>query len=103
MSAGTKPENSQDTPQKTLQNAMRKPARLRFPRRLTPYVFAFYMASIMAFLMCLVITVAEFGVDEHYMENVKNAYRVAMPAAFFCVLIVRPVVARLVAWTVHPH
>ncbi|WP_321880220.1 DUF2798 domain-containing protein [Paraburkholderia bannensis] len=59
------------------------------------------MATIMAFLMCLVITFTEFGLDGHYMENVKNAYRVAMPAAFVCVLIVRPIVMRLVAWTVH--
>ncbi|SDR52137.1 Protein of unknown function [Paraburkholderia fungorum] len=77
--------------------------RIRFPTAATPYVFALYMATIMAFLMCLVITVAEFGIDVHYMENVTNAYRVAMPAAFVCVLIVRPIVARLVAWTVHPH
>ncbi|MBI6855496.1 DUF2798 domain-containing protein [Pseudomonas lijiangensis] len=78
-------------------------ARFRFPSRATPYVFAFYMATIMAFLMCLVITLAESGIDEHYMENVMNAYRVAMPAAFFCVIVVRPMVARLVAWTVHGH
>ncbi|MFJ4144394.1 DUF2798 domain-containing protein [Pseudomonas sp. NPDC089734] len=76
---------------------------IRFPKRAAPYVFAFYMSTIMAFLMCLVITAAEFGMDEHYMENVMNAYRVAMPSAFFCVMVVRPIVARLVAWTVHGH
>lgn len=78
-------------------------SRFRLPRRLTPYVFALYMATIMAFLMCLVITFAEFGVDEHYIEKVMNAYRVAMPSAFGCVLIVRPIVVRLVAWTVRAH
>ncbi|MDE1180826.1 DUF2798 domain-containing protein [Paraburkholderia sp.] len=75
--------------------------RFRFPTAATPYVFALYMATIMAFLMCLVITFAEFGLDGHYVDNVMNAYRVAMPAAFVCVLIVRPIVARLVAWSVH--
>jgi hypothetical protein len=75
-------------------------AGIRLPKRFTPYVFALYMATIMAFLMCLVITIAEFGIDAHYMENVMNAYRVAMPSAFVCVLVVRPVVARLVALTV---
>lgn len=75
-------------------------SRIRFPKPLTAYVFALYMATIMAFLMCLVITLAEFGFDDHYMKNVMSAYRVAMPAAFVCVLIVRPIVARLVAWTV---
>ncbi|MCX2898759.1 DUF2798 domain-containing protein [Pseudomonas mandelii] len=76
-------------------------SRLRLPNRASPYVFALYMATIMAFLMCLVITLAEFGLDEHYLGNVMNAYRVAMPSAFVCVLVVRPMVARLVAWTVH--
>jgi hypothetical protein len=83
--------------------AARNTSRIRFPKHATPYVFALYMATIMAFLMCLVITLAEFGLDENYMKNVMNAYRVAMPSAFFCVLIVRPIVARLVAWTVHGH
>jgi len=78
-------------------------AKMRFPKHATPYVFALYMATIMAFLMCLVITLAEFGFDGDYMKNVMNAYRVAMPAAFICVLVVRPVVARLVALTVHGH
>lgn len=77
--------------------------RFRLPKWATPYVFALYMATIMAFLMCLVITGVEFGINGHYMENVKNAYRVAMPAAFVCVLVVRPVVSRLVAWTVRGH
>lgn len=81
----------------------RKTTYIRFPKQATPYVFALYMATIMAFLMCLVITLAEFGMDENYMKNVMNAYRVAMPSAFVCVLIVRPIVARLVAWTVHGH
>lgn len=84
-------------------DAARRPPAIRLPKRATPYVFALYMATIMAFLMCLVITAAEFGVDGHYLENVMNAYKVAMPSAFACVLIVRPIVARLVAWTVHGH
>lgn len=80
-----------------------KTARFRFPKHLTPYVFALYMATIMAFLMCLVITLAEFGFTEDYVTNVMNAYRVAMPSAFVCVLVVRPIVARLVGWTVRGH
>lgn len=75
----------------------------RFPKWATPYIFALYMATIMAFLMSLVITVADFGINDDYMKNVKNAYRVAMPSAFFCILVIRPIVARLVAWTVRGH
>ncbi|MFK3776482.1 MULTISPECIES: DUF2798 domain-containing protein [Pseudomonas] len=69
----------------------------------TPYVFAFYMSAIMALLMCFVITAANAGVDAQYLHNVLKAYQLAMPVAFVCVLMVRPVVLRLVALTVHPH
>ncbi|WP_369788105.1 DUF2798 domain-containing protein [Rouxiella sp. WC2420] len=75
----------------------------RLPTHTAPYIFALYMAIIMAFLMSLIITLAEFGMGAHYMTNVMNAYQVAMPAAFFCILIVRPVVIRLVGLTVHGH
>lgn len=77
--------------------------RARLPVRTAPYIFALYMAIIMAFLMSLVITLAEFGLGPHYITSVMNAYQVAMPAAFFCILIVRPVVMRLVGLTVHGH
>ncbi|ALM54739.1 hypothetical protein AR456_15245 [Halomonas huangheensis] len=70
------------------------------PHRCTPVVFAFYMAGIMAFLMCLVITAANGGLGESYMETVWEAYQLAMPIAFICVLIVRPVVVRLVTLTI---
>lgn len=78
-------------------------SRTRLPKRTSPYIFALYMATIMAFLMSLVITLAEFGMGPHYMESVMNAYKVAMPAAFVCILVVRPVVIRLVGLTVHGH
>ncbi|VVP92840.1 hypothetical protein PS910_03049 [Pseudomonas fluorescens] len=67
----------------------------------TPYVFALYMSSIMALLMCFVITAANGGVGADYLDNVLKAYQLAMPVAFVCVLMVRPVVMRLVALTVH--
>lgn len=80
------------------------PARrgLKFGHRATPYVFAFFMAGIMAMLMCLVITAANAGLDAHYPARVFGAYRLAMPTAFCCILVVRPLVMRLVALTVHP-
>ena len=36
--------------------------------RATPYVFAFYMSSIMAMLMCFVITAANSGIGEQYLS-----------------------------------
>ena len=77
-------------------------SRFRLHKRYTPLVFAFYMAAIMSFLMCGVIVVAKDGLGGDYLRHVLNAYALAMPAAFFCVILVRPLVMRLVAMTVRP-
>lgn len=71
--------------------------------RSTPFVFAFFMSSLMALLMCLVITAATAGLGDGYAARVLAAYQLAMPVAFCGVLLVRPVVARLVVAIVHPH
>lgn len=71
--------------------------------RYTPIVFSFYMASIMALLMCALITAVNRGLDDAFFSLVWRAYQVAMPCAFVCVLMVRPLVFKLVSWTVHPH
>ncbi|MBN6150883.1 DUF2798 domain-containing protein [Xanthomonas sp. AmX2] len=78
------------------------PPRWKLGVRATPFVFAFYMATIMAMLMCLVITAANAGWSDGYLQRVLGAYRLAMPTAFCCILVVRPLVVRLVAATVHP-
>lgn len=75
----------------------------RLSARATPYVFALYMATIMAFLMSLVITAANSGIGSDYLSNALHAYKLAMPVAFLCILVVRPIVVKLVALTVHPH
>ena len=85
------------------QSTVKNIRRIRFPKHTSSYIFALYMATIMAFMMSLVITFSEFGMGANYMENVMNAYRVAMPAAFLCILVVRPIVMRLVSLTVHGH
>ncbi len=72
----------------------------RLPRALTPVVFAFYMAGIMAFLMSAVIVAANTGFGAGFVQRVLHAYAIAMPAAFLSVMMVRPVVVRLVGWTV---
>ena len=70
---------------------------LRLAPRWTSLVFAFWMAAIMALLMCTVITVANTGIDAGLGGRVLRAYTLAMPVAFGCVLMVRPLVARLVS------
>ncbi|WP_326535731.1 DUF2798 domain-containing protein [Pseudorhodoferax sp.] len=73
----------------------------KLPKRLGPVAFAFYMASIMAFLMSMVIVAANGGADARFLDRVLASYALAMPAAFASVMVVRPVVIRLVGWTVH--
>lgn len=50
----------------------------------------------MALLMCTVITAANTGFDAGLTGRVLRAYALAMPVAFGCVPLVRPLVARLV-------
>jgi uncharacterized membrane protein len=74
----------------------------RIPNKYTPYVFAFLMAGIMAFLMSMVIVAANSGLQAGYLFRVLHAYALAMPIAFICVLIVRPIVMYLVQQLVDP-
>lgn len=74
--------------------------RYKLPARAMPVVFAFFMSGIMAMLMSLVITAANRGVGEGYVQAVLGAYSLAMPVAFVCVLLVRPIVIKLVSLTV---
>jgi hypothetical protein len=72
----------------------------RLPARATPVVFAFYMSAIMAMLMSGVIVGAQQQLDADLPAKVLHAYTLAMPTAFVCVLVVRPVVMWLVRRTV---
>jgi Protein of unknown function (DUF2798) len=73
----------------------------KLPARHAPFAFAFFMAGIMAFLMCLVIVGANTGLTSGYILRVLHTYMLAMPTAFVCVLLVRPLVVRLVALVVY--
>lgn len=72
----------------------------KLPARFLPVAFSFYMAAIMAFLMCLLITATNTGFTPDYLALVWRAYQIAMPCAFVCVLAVRPLVLKLVKLTV---
>ncbi|WEX78339.1 DUF2798 domain-containing protein [Sinorhizobium numidicum] len=75
----------------------------KLPPQAVPVVFAFFMSAIMAFLMCCVIVASNSGVDAGYPARVVSAYALAMPVAFVCVLLVRPLVLRLVAMVCRMH
>ncbi len=68
----------------------------KLPKHFSAVAFAFFMSSIMALLMCTV----SGGVAGDFAWRVGKAYMLAMPVAFCCVLLVRPLVVRLVALTV---
>lgn len=74
--------------------------RFKVHKRFTPVVFAFYMSAIMAMLMCTVIVGVNTGVRDGYIARVLGTYILAMPVAFICVMLVRPVVVRLVTASV---
>ncbi|MDO8651315.1 MAG: DUF2798 domain-containing protein [Undibacterium sp.] len=59
------------------------------------------MAVIMALLMSAVIVAANTGIGAGFLSRVFHVYQLAMPAAFFCILSVRPIVMKLVAVTMH--
>jgi hypothetical protein len=81
--------------------APRSTARLRkLPTRYTPVVFSFYMAAIMALVMCFVLVGVGSGLGPGYLSRVLHAYALAMPIAFAAVMTVRPLVMKLVALTV---
>lgn len=83
-----------------MQEATIKTDSKKLHAKYTPLVFAFYMSMIMAFLMSLIIVAANGGITDHYLNQVIHAYRIAMPAAFFCILVVRPVVMFMVKHTI---
>lgn len=70
------------------------------PASFLPVVFAFYMAGIMAFLMSICLVFVNTGWQGDFIWRVLKSYVIAMPIAFICVLFVRPIVVKLVAWTV---
>ena len=72
----------------------------RLPNQFSSLAFAFYMSFIIAFIMSLVLTMVNSGVDSSFLLRALKAYTVAMPVAFVCVIVVRPIVVRLVLLTV---
>lgn len=72
----------------------------RLPSRLAPVAFSFYMAGIVAFLMSLALTAINTGVGDGYLLRVLKAYALALPVGFLGVMAARPLVIRLVGWTI---
>lgn len=74
----------------------------KLPNKYSAIAFAFYMATIIAFMMCLLLTAINTGFDANYLRRVLHTYMIAMPVAFGSVILVRPLVMYLVSKTVDP-
>ena len=86
---------SQQPPLVKARYSMRK-----LPYKFSSLAFAFYMATIIAFMMCLLLTAINTGIDARFIQRVLGTYVIAMPVAFACVILVRPLVLYLVSKTV---
>lgn len=79
---------------------MKTSAHMKLHRRYTPYVFAFYMAGIVAFLVSCINVALHSGAGTSYWTTVLQAYLSTMPIVFVCIILVRPLAVRLVSFTV---
>ncbi|WP_294033301.1 DUF2798 domain-containing protein [uncultured Moraxella sp.] len=70
------------------------------PARFAHIAFAFYMASIMAFLMSIILVWINTGFDAGFMTRVLHSYVISVPIAGCCVIMVRPLVQKLINITV---
>ncbi len=75
---------------------------VKLPARFAPVAFALYMSGLVAFMMSLVLTAMNSGLDGAFLGRVLRGYLVAWPVGFVCVMLVRPLVMRLVQMTVAP-
>lgn len=71
-----------------------------FPSRYANVLLAFYMALVMALLMSVVLVAINTGITDGYIWRVLYNYAIAMPIAFICVLLVRPMIVRWVQWSI---
>ncbi|MDP3168006.1 MAG: DUF2798 domain-containing protein [Hydrogenophaga sp.] len=74
---------------------------MKLPHKLSSIAFAAYMAGIIAFVMSAVLTAINMGAGAGFLSRVLQAYAVALPVAFTCVVIFRPFIVLLVKKTVH--
>ncbi len=79
---------------------MRTPSSNKLPARFAPVAFAIYMSGLVAFMMSMVLTAVNSGLDSGFLGRALRGYLVAWPVGFVCVMLVRPLVMRLVHLTV---
>ncbi|MGP1516375.1 MAG: DUF2798 domain-containing protein [Ottowia sp.] len=72
----------------------------KIPRRFSGIAFTFYATALMAFIMSAVLVALNTGIDGGWLQRTLRSYVLAWPIAFVSLLLIRPLVFKLVAWTV---
>ena len=71
----------------------------KIPKKYASLVFTFYATMMMAFILSAVLVALNTGIDSGWFARTLRAYVIAWPIAFFSLLCVRPLVVKLVDWT----
>lgn len=72
----------------------------KIPHRYSGIAFTFYATALMAFIMSAFLVAFNTGIDSGWPMRTLRAYALAWPVAFISLLIIRPLVFKLVRWTV---
>lgn len=71
----------------------------KLPKKYVGTVFTFYATMLMALIMSAVLVALNTGIDGGWPMRTLRAYVLAWPVAFVSLLLVRPLVVKLVAWS----
>ena len=71
----------------------------KIPKKYTPILFSLYALGIMVAIMSSVLVGLNAGFNDEWFGRVVRSYFVTWPIAFVSLMVVRPIVMRLVAWT----
>ena len=80
-------------------SVIHEPTMRKIPKKYASLVFTFYATMMMAFIMSAVLVALNTGIDSGWFARTLRAYVIAWPIAFFSLLCVRPLVVKLVDWT----
>ena len=80
-------------------SVIHEPTMRKIPKKYASLVFTFYVTMMMAFIMSAVLVALNTGIDSGWFARTLRAYVIAWPIAFFSLLCVRPLVVKLVDWT----
>jgi hypothetical protein len=72
----------------------------KLPAKFLPIAMAFWMSLLFSFLMSGLITIVNTGLAGDFVVRWMHAWSIAFPCAFLVSLLIRPVVSKLVAYTV---